>query len=118
MRTRAKMLWDSTYLYIYAELQEADLWGTLRQHDTIIYDDNDFEVFINPDNTTHRYFELEINALGTVMDLFMNKPYRNGGKALMSWDAQGLLSAVTVRGTLDHPGDVRSRLVGGDGDTA
>lgn len=105
MRTRAKMLWDSTYLYIYAELQEADLWGTLRQHDTIIYDDNDFEVFINPDNTTHRYFELEINALGTVMDLFMNKPYRNGGKALMSWDAQGLLSVVTVRGTLDHPGD-------------
>ena len=106
LRTRAKMLWDSTYLYIYAELQETDLWGTLRQHDTIIYDDNDFEVFINPDNSTHRYFELEINTLGTVMDLFMNKPYRNGGKALMSWDTQGLLSTVTVRGTLNHPGDV------------
>ena len=106
LRTRVKLLWDSTCLYIYAELNEKDLWGTLRQHDTIIYDDNDFEVFINPDNTTHRYFELEINTLGTVMDLFMNKPYRNGGKALMSWDAQGLSSAVTVRGTLNHPGDV------------
>jgi len=106
MRTRAKMLWDSTYLYIYAELQETDLWGTLHQHDTIIYEDNDFEVFINPDNSTHRYFELEINALGTVMDLFMNKPYRNGGKALMSWDTQGLLSAVKTVGTLNHPGDV------------
>ncbi|HTR29977.1 MAG TPA: carbohydrate-binding family 9-like protein [Puia sp.] len=106
LRTRVKMLWDTANLYIYAELQEPDLWGTLRQHDTIIYDDNDFEVFINPDNTTHRYFELEINSLGTVMDLFMNKPYRNGGKALMSWDAQGLQSAVATRGTLNHPGDV------------
>ena len=106
LRTRARMLWDSTCLYIYAELQEPDLWGTLRQHDTVIYEDNDFEVFVNPDNSTHRYFELEINALGTVMDLFMNKPYRNGGKALLSWDAQGLRSAVTVRGTLNHPGDV------------
>lgn len=106
LRTRTKMLWDSTYLYIYAQLQEPDLWGTLRQHDTIIYDDNDFEVFINPDNTTHRYFELEINTLGTVMDLFMCKPYRNGGKALLSWDAQGLISAVRTRGTLNHPGDV------------
>jgi hypothetical protein len=105
-RTRVKMLWDSTYLYIYAELQEPDLWGTLRQHDTIIYDDNDFEIFVNPDNSTHRYFELEINALGTVMDLFMNKPYRNGGKALLSWDTQGLLSAVKSAGTMNHPGDV------------
>jgi hypothetical protein len=106
LRTRAKMLWDSAYLYLYAELQETDLWGTLRQHDTIIYDDNDFEIFINPDNSTHRYYELEINTLGTVMDLFMNKPYRNGGKALLSWDTQGLQSAVTVRGTVNHPGDV------------
>jgi len=106
LRTRVKMLWDSANLYIYAELQEPDLWGTLHQHDTIIYDDNDFEVFINPDNSTHRYFELEINTLGTVMDLFMAKPYRNGGKALLSWDTQGLQSAVQTNGTINHPGDV------------
>jgi Carbohydrate family 9 binding domain-like len=108
LRTRAKLLWDSNYLYIYGELQEPDLWGTLRRHDTIIYLDNDFEVFIDPDNSTHNYFELEFNTLGTEMDLFMAKPYRNGGKALMSWDAQGLRSAVFTRGTLNTPGDVDS----------
>ena len=106
LRTRVKMLWDSMYLYIYAELQEPELWGTLHQHDTIVYDDNDFEIFVNPDNSTHRYFELEINALGTVMDLFMNKPYRNGGKPLLSWDAQGSLIAVKTVGTMNQPGDV------------
>ena len=104
-KTRTKMLWDKENLYIYAELEEPDLWGTLRQHDTVIYDDNDFEVFINPSNDTHNYFELEINALGTEMDLFLPKPYRNGGNALLSWDAQGLISAVQTKGTMNRPGD-------------
>ncbi len=105
LRTRTKMLWDKEYLYIYAELEEPDLWGSLHQHDTIVYLDNDFEVFIDPDNDTHDYFELEFNALNTEMDLFLDKPYRNGGKALLSWDAQGLRSAVQTRGTLNRPGD-------------
>ena len=104
-RTRTKMLWDKENLYIYAELEEPDLWSTLRQHDTVIYDDNDFEVFINPSNDTHNYFELEFNALGTEMDLFLPKPYRNGGNALLSWDAQGLISAVQTKGTMNRPGD-------------
>jgi Carbohydrate family 9 binding domain-like len=105
LRTRARMLWDKKNLYIYAELEEPDLWGRLKQHDTIIFEDNDFELFIDPANDTHHYFELEINSLGTVMDLFMAKPYRDGGNALMSWDAQGLRSAVKTKGTLNHPGD-------------
>jgi len=107
-RTRSKMLWDKENLYIYTELQEPDLWGMLRQHDTIVYLDNDFEVFINPTNTTHNYFELEFNALGTEMDLFLAKPYRNGGNALLSWDAQGLVSAVQTKGTMNRPGDTDS----------
>ncbi len=104
-RTRTKLLWDKENLYIYAELQEPDLWGDLRQHDTIIFRDNDFEVFIDPDNDTHNYFELEINALGTVMDLFLPKPYKSGGKAVMGWDTHGLRSAVHLSGSLNHPGD-------------
>ncbi len=104
-RTRAKMLWDKNYLYIYAELEEPALQGVLLEHDTIIFQDNDFEVFLNPENTTHNYFEIETNALGTIMDLFMFRPYRDGGKALMSWDVQGICSAVHRKGTINHPGD-------------
>ncbi len=106
LRTRMKLLWDSTYLYIYAELEEPNLWGTLTQHDAVIYHDNDFEAFIDPDGDGLNYFELEINSLGTEMDLFLFKPYRLGGKPLLSWDAQGLRSAVHTTGTINHPGDV------------
>ncbi len=62
-RTRCKMLWDTTYLYIAAELEEPHVWGKLTRHDQIIYNDNDFEVFIDPDNDTHHYFELGIQCI-------------------------------------------------------
>ena len=104
-RTRAKMLWDDTYFYIGAELQDPDLWATLLKRDAVIYQDNDFEVFIDPDGDTHEYYELQINALGTVWDLFLVRPYRDGGPAIDGWDITGLESAVFLDGTLNQPAD-------------
>ncbi|MEC5148006.1 Carb-bd-dom-fam9 domain-containing protein [Chitinophaga sp. 180180018-2] len=105
LRTRVKMMWDSAYLYIGAVLQEPHIWGTLKEHDAIIFHDNDFEVFIDPDGDTHRYYEIEINALNTVMDLFMNIPYRNGGEAMINWDTKGIITAVHIDGTINNPSD-------------
>jgi hypothetical protein len=105
LHTRLKMLWDKDNLYIAAEIEDPDIWATLTQHDAIIYHDNDFELFIDPDNDTHQYFEIEINAFNTVMDLFMGKPYREGGDALMNWDTRGMRTAVHVDGTINKPGD-------------
>jgi len=106
--TRAKLLWDSSYLYVAAELQDTDIWGTLTERDAVIYHDNDFEVFIDPDWDTHEYYELELNALNTVWDLLLTKPYRDGGPAVNAWDIRGLKTAVAVKGTLNVPGDVDS----------
>src|SRR6516225_4467067 len=60
-RTRAKMLWDNDNFYIAAELEEPHVMGTVTKHDAIIFADNDFEVFINPNGDNHNYFELELN---------------------------------------------------------
>ena len=104
-RTRAKMLWDDEYLYIAAELEEPHVWGTLTKHDSIIFFDPDFEVFIDPDGDTHEYYEFEMNALNTTWDLFLPKPYKDGGKADNSWEIPGMKTAVQVRGTLNDPSD-------------
>ncbi|HEY2583826.1 MAG TPA: carbohydrate-binding family 9-like protein [Mucilaginibacter sp.] len=105
LQTKLKMLWDDSCLYIAAQIRDPNVWATLTQHDAVIFRDNDFEVFLNPNNTTHQYFEIEYNALNTVFDLFLNKPYRNGGNPLSSWDAKGLRSAVKIQGTLNNPTD-------------
>ena len=104
-KTRVKMLWDDNYLYILAELEEPHVWSYYEKHDLIVFEENDFEVFIDPDNDTHNYFEIEINARNTIFDLFMAKPYRNGGVPLITWDTPGLKSAVFVNGTINNPTD-------------
>jgi hypothetical protein len=104
-RTRAKMLWDDHYFYVAAELQEPHVWATLTEHDSVIFHDNDFEVFIDPDGDNHAYAEFEINALNTGWDLLLTLPYKDGGKALNSWEIPGLRTAVGMRGTLNDPSD-------------
>ncbi|HEX5026930.1 MAG TPA: carbohydrate-binding family 9-like protein [Agriterribacter sp.] len=103
--TRFKMLWNATHLYIAAELEEPQIWATLTKHDEVIFHDNDFEVFIDPDGDTHHYFEIEINALNTIFDLFLTKPYRNGGGISTAWNTKGLKTAVYIDGTLNKTGD-------------
>ena len=103
--TRAKMLWDDEYFYVAAEMEEPDVWGTLTVRDSVIFHDNDFEVFIDPDGDTHAYYELEVNALGTPWDLLLIKPYRDGGPAINGWDIAGLQLGLDVRGTVNWPGD-------------
>ena len=100
-RTRAKMLWDDEFFYVAAELDEPHVWATLTQHDAVIFQDNDFEVFLNPDGNNHNYAELEMNALNTTWDLRLRKPYRDGGKAEDRWDIPGLKTAVHVNGTVN-----------------
>jgi hypothetical protein len=104
-RTRVKMLWDDAYFYIGAELEEPHVRATITQHDGVIFEDNDFEVFIDPDGDSHNYMEYEINALGTDWDLFLCKPYKDGGKADDRWEIPGLKKAVFVHGTLNDPRD-------------
>ncbi len=105
LNTVAKMLWDDEYFYVGFICTEPDIWATLTERDSVIYIDNDVEVFIDPDDDTLNYYELEINALNTVWDLLLNKPYNKGGKADNSWDIEGLKHAVKVDGTLNQPED-------------
>lgn len=104
-QTRMKMLWDNENLYIAGMLEEDNVTASLTEHDAIIYHDNDWEVFIDPDQDCRFYFEIELNALNTVMDLLMDRPYREGGKFYLPWDLRGLKTAVQVNGTLNDPSD-------------
>lgn len=105
-QTRAKMLWDDRYFYVAAQIEDPHVWATLTKHDSVIFHDNDFEIFIDPDGDNHDYYEMEINALNTEWDLFLKKPYRDGGPVRNEWEIPGLLTGVQVHGTLNDPLDI------------
>lgn len=103
--TYAKMLWDDDYLYVGAVLQEDDIKANITQRDDIIYHDNDFEVFIDPDGDGMNYFEIENNAYGVVFDLMLDKAYRSGGNFMIQYDCPGLILKTSLQGTINKSSD-------------
>jgi len=104
-QTRMKMLWDDTYLYVFADLEEPHVWGYQTERDATIYHENDFEMFIKPSALTPQYGEFEMNALGTSWDLLFMRPYRSGADYMVSWDMRQMKIGVDVDGTINDPCD-------------
>ena len=104
--TTAKMLWDEEFLYVFAQIEEPHVWGDITGRDEIIYYNNDFEVFIDPSGNGEVYGEIEMNALNTVWDLLLNRPYRAGGFANFNWNLDQIKTAVKINGSLNDPTDI------------
>lgn len=83
--TRVKMLWDESFLYVGALLEydgpQYAIDASFTERNAPIYQrDSDFEVFVDGAGSTHGYTELELNALNTVWNLRLDKPYLDGGE--------------------------------------
>src|SRR5437588_12329549 len=66
-KTTVAMLLDDLYLYFGFTAEETDVWATLSERDSRIYEDNDLEVFIAGKDA---YYEFEINARNTIYEVF------------------------------------------------
>lgn len=103
-RTNAKLRWDDAFLYVGGWVQETQVWANVTQHDAVVYMDNDFELFVDPDGSTHWYKELEMNAINTAWALILSAPYIDGGNPnWATWDLYGMKSAVYVDGPVNDP---------------
>ena len=58
------MTYDDNGMYFAVLMEEPHVWGTITEHDAVIYQDNDFEIFLNPTNDTHNYLEYEVTGYG------------------------------------------------------
>jgi len=104
--TRVKLLWDDEFIYFYTELEEEHIWGDITERDAVIFHNNDFEIFIKPNQSQPYYAEFEVNALGTLWELFLAKPYRRNGPVLNQWDVNGTQIGIDIQGTLNDPSDI------------
>lgn len=104
-RTRAKLLWDDEFLYVGGQLEEPHVWSSMTERNTWLFEENNFELFLDPDGDGLNYYEFEINPLGTIWELTLPKPYAEGGVAVDPTNLPGLRTAVQVDGTLNDPGD-------------
>jgi hypothetical protein len=66
--TKARLLWDREYLYFFADLEDADLFAPLTEHDGRLWDNDVFELFFKPDEKATGYYEFQVNAAGAVLE--------------------------------------------------
>jgi hypothetical protein len=132
--TRAAVLWDERHLYVGYWVEEPFVEGTLTERDSLIYKNNDVELFIAGRDA---YYEFEINSLGTIYEVFFiwEEAFERSGYAALpefdrsrpgvrafrgvgfknhprgprigywNWDLPGLETAVHVDGTVNDNKD-------------
>ena len=102
-QTKVKVLWDDEALYVGAQLTDDTIWATETDPNKPTFIDNDFEIFLAPQDSSHRYYEMEMNALNVLWDLFMERPQRDCVRRILSWDVLGIEHAVKIEGKLNDP---------------
>lgn len=104
LKTDARILYDDQFLYFAFRIVDENIWATMKKRDEHLWLEEVVEVFLQPDLARPGYVELEVNPLGTMIDIFLvdvRKPLR-----YESWNSERLQWAVHVDGTVDGaPGD-------------
>lgn len=77
--TRCAVLWDEVNLYVGFWIEEPYPTARLIERDSLIFRENDIEVFIDGGDC---YYEFEMNALNTVYEVFFiwRDAYKRGGR--------------------------------------
>jgi len=108
LSTQAKLLWDDQYLYIGFICEDPDVWATLKNRDDHLWNGEVVEMICDPDGDGLNYFEVQVNPLGTLLDLTLTKAYSAGGQANMAWTLN-FAASVWVDGTLNDSSDVDAK---------
>ena len=77
--TQVAILWNETHLYIAFQAEEPFVEAKLTERDSIVFLENDLEVFIDGGDC---YYELEVNAANTIYEVFFiwKDAYKKGSK--------------------------------------
>lgn len=97
-RTRVRTFRDDTRWHVLFEMEDRQPWATLTERDGPLWTEEVVEVFVDPFGDLESYFEVEINPLGTVVDLVLRRT-ASGWRKDFGWQAEGLVG--TARRTDD-----------------
>lgn len=104
-KTKAMLLWDDENIYFFADMQDADLYADVDEHDGGTWNNDVFELFFKPSDAKLGYYEFEISAKNTVMDMYLPSRGSGGYARWVKRHKFNLKTAVGLRGTLNNEND-------------
>lgn len=98
--TQARLLWDDDNLYFGGTMEDSDLYADIIQHNGMCWLNDVFELFFKPAEDKRAYYEFQVNAANTHLEMFL--PSRGaGGYLRFAKGKLGMESRVTLDGTLN-----------------
>jgi len=102
VKTEARILYDDNFLYFSFRCTDENIWATFKRRDQHLWLEEVVEFFVQADEHQPSYIEVEVNPLGTLLDLYMldvRKPLH-----YESWNSEKIEWAVHVIGSVDGKG--------------
>lgn len=106
--THVRLLFSDRYLYVGFHCQDDYIWGTVTAANGPIYDEECVEVFLNPSDVPHQYYEINLSPKNVLYQACVlngrtaEQPDNNFTAFSMNWT--GIRTAVAVDGEMDRPG--------------
>ncbi len=97
-KATARMVWDDTNLYVFAQITDTDVFSPYKEHDDSLWKADCIEMFIDADSNKRGYIELQVNPNNATFDSWFP-----GGreKGIPAWTSH-MVTAVKVNGTPDR----------------
>jgi hypothetical protein len=111
--TNVQVLYSDNFLYVKFVCEDDYIWGTVKERNGEIYNEECVEVFLNPANCTHQYYELNLSPKNVAYDACVingrtpEKP-NEAIKPLFQMNIDKMKTFVTVEGDLDVNGKGKS----------
>ncbi|ORX93431.1 hypothetical protein K493DRAFT_302656 [Basidiobolus meristosporus CBS 931.73] len=103
MNTRVKIMFDSDYIYVGAQIDEEVIRAKTKYYEGQKWDDNDFQFYLDADRTSRNLKVIKMNALGLYEALIYDKPPSNNGVG-KPWDIQSKFEyKVFTNGKVNDP---------------
>ena len=96
--TEVRLGWSDDALHGLYLCQDPNPWATKTSRDDALWEEEVVGVFLDPFGDSLSYFEIEINPLNTVTDLFVRRTL-SGLRKDFRWNCEGLTTAC---GTLAY----------------
>jgi cellulose/xylan binding protein with CBM9 domain len=102
-KTKARLLWGDDALYFAAEMEDVDLYADIREHNGMCWLNDVFELFFKPSEKSLAYYEFQVNAAGTHLEMFLPSRGAGGYGRFGKKDVKlGMVTAVKLDGTLNQ----------------
>ena len=107
--TRVKLLYSENFLYVGFECEDDYIWGTVAYRNGPVYDEECVEVFLNPANCGHQYYEINLSPKNVIYDACVinsRSPQNPFGefKPLFEMNFKNIKTSSHIFGEVDKPG--------------